>query len=194
MAEENVMNNIDIKDFSTVQSLDDSDYVVLSLGNGVAAKARVDLLKAVFTAFINPNVKDGFWYVGEENLGISAEGKTPEMRRGNLGIEYKYTTEDDSSWRVLVPYTDIKLQFDALTEEQKNEIIEGVNVQVEKEILEPATKATQAAEKAAKDANEAAVKANAYANRVKDVTPEEWEQLEKSETWEEGVEYNVYEV
>ena len=59
MAEDNVMQNIDISSFTSVSKLDDTDYVVLSLTNGLSAKARVDLLKAVFTAVIAPNIKDG---------------------------------------------------------------------------------------------------------------------------------------
>ena len=47
------MQNIDIRDFPSVQTLNNSDYVVLSLGGGSSAKARVDLLKAVFTAALH---------------------------------------------------------------------------------------------------------------------------------------------
>lgn len=52
--------------------------------------------------------------------------------------------------------------------------------------------AAEEAQKAAEDANEATEAANAYANRVKDVTEEEWAELEENQSWEEGVEYNVY--
>jgi predicted lactoylglutathione lyase len=81
-----------------------------------------------------------------------------------------------------------------LTDAQKTEIISGVSAQVKDDVIQPVTTATEAAQKAAKDANDAAQKANAYANRVKDVTEEEWEALEQSGNWVEGVEYNVYEV
>lgn len=55
-----------------------------------------------------------------------------------------------------------------------------------------AINATNSATQAAKDANEAAEAASIYANRVKDVTEEEWTAIEESQSWEEGVEYNVY--
>lgn len=55
-----------------------------------------------------------------------------------------------------------------------------------------AINATNSATQAAKDANEAAEAASIYANRVKDVTEEEWAAIEESQSWEEGVEYNVY--
>lgn len=48
------------------------------------------------------------------------------------------------------------------------------------------------ANKAANSANEAAEEASIYANRVRDVTEEEWLAIEENEAWEEGVEYNVY--
>lgn len=265
--EEEVMQNIDIKDFELATGLNDDDYVVLSLGNGTSARASVALLKMVFTAVISPNVKEGVWFVGDKSLEVNAEGKTPELRRGSMGIEWKYTTED--SWKMLVSYTDIKLQYDALTNEQKDEIITGVNAQVHDEVIQPVNEAVEAmntatsnaisamelatntavtnlenvtneavtelqkateeavkevedaveemeratesaindAEDATKDAieatkeansaalsaTEAAEAANKYANRVRDITPEEWDELEKNQSWEQGVEYNVYE-
>lgn len=48
------------------------------------------------------------------------------------------------------------------------------------------------ANEAANSANEAAEAANIYANRVRDVTEDEWLAIEENEAWEEGVEYNVY--
>ena len=55
-----------------------------------------------------------------------------------------------------------------------------------------AENAANEANEAADSANEAAEAANIYANRVRDVTEEEWAAIEESQSWEEGVEYNVY--
>lgn len=52
--------------------------------------------------------------------------------------------------------------------------------------------AASEANEAADSANEAAEAASIYANRVRDVTEEEWLAIEENEAWEEGVEYNVY--
>lgn len=52
--------------------------------------------------------------------------------------------------------------------------------------------AANEANEAADSANEAAEAASIYANRVRDVTEEEWLAIEENEAWEEGVEYNVY--
>lgn len=55
-----------------------------------------------------------------------------------------------------------------------------------------AENAANEANEAADSANEAAEAASIYANRVRDVTEEEWQVIEENEAWEEGVEYNVY--
>lgn len=119
MAEEkNVMQNIDIKDFRVVQTLNDDDYVVASLVDGLSGRVKVALLKALLTERISPNIKDGVWYVGDKNLGVEAEGKTPMFRKGALGIEYKYTSDGDSAWQLLVPIDDLFFNIEDLTQEQ----------------------------------------------------------------------------
>ena len=42
-------------------------------------------------------------------------------------------------------------------------------------------------------AKQAAAEADKYANRVVDVKPEQWDEIEANKSWIEGVEYNVYE-
>lgn len=237
MAEETIMTNLDIKDFGTVQSLADADYVVLSLSNGTSAKITAQMLKLIFA----PKIVDGEWYIGSTSLGVEAAGKTPELRSGSLGIEYKYTTEDDTAWRLIVSYTDIKLQFDSLTDSQKEEVYTGVSAQIKTEVIADVETAISNAQAATENANTAALEAteiaeaagteakgiaeaaatnvtnltnnaleevntaisdaeaatkaaNKYANRVVDITEAEWEALEESGSWKEGVEYNVYEV
>lgn len=49
-------------------------------------------------------------------------GDTPVFRTGSTGIEWKYTSEEDTAYRVLVPYDDLKLKFSDLTPEQKDEL------------------------------------------------------------------------
>lgn len=325
------MQNLDMRHFTTVQTAADNDYVILNLGTGLAAKISVGLLKNLLTAKISPNIVDGVWHVGTTSLDVSAEGKTPELRQGELGIEYKYTTEDDTSWKLLIPYTSIKLQYDMLTASQKDEmatlvsgqIAEDVYTRVSEDVVEEFTEtintavegantaannantaatdainakneaiaaknntvkaiqeaeivtteankatqdaltattsatkaaqdaieatnasekateeaikatneavqakqdaeeatnrtntattsaikaandanaakneanlATKNAKEAALEANNAAEEANKYANRVKDITEAQWEEMEENKTWVEGVEYNVYE-
>ena len=134
MAEKEVMQNIDISDFGTVQALRDEDYVVISLSEGVSAKASVYLLKAVFTAALSPNIRDGVWYVGEKNTEVQAEGLTPQFRKGTTGIEYKYSNEGNNAWRPLVPLSDLAFEFEDLTQEQRNELALTFDKLTEEEI------------------------------------------------------------
>lgn len=64
--------------------------------------------------------------------------------------------------------------------------------QIATEAAVRAEDAANEANEAADNANEAAEAASIYANRVRDVTEEEWLAIEENEAWEEGVEYNVY--
>lgn len=113
------MQNIDIRDFTTVSTVETYDHVVLSLFGGVSAKMKVSLLRDVLVRGITPSIReDGTWYIGEEATGITAEGKTPEFRKGTAGIEYKYSIEGDSAWRTLVSYSDLRMRYEDLTEEQ----------------------------------------------------------------------------
>ena len=192
--EKKEMLNIDINEFASVQTVKDEDYLVLSLFNGTPARASVALLKSVLEVVLAPSIKDGKWFVGKKDLEVEAEGKTPELRSGELGVEYKYTTEKDDAWKLLIPYTDIKLQFDTLSKAPKDEIGAVVWEQAKTEVKEPVDKAVKDATDAATLANQAATEAEKYANRVVDVTVEQWEEMEANGTWKQGVEYNVYEV
>ena len=117
------MHNIDIKDFTTVSSVDNYDHVVLSLFGGASAKMSVSLLRSVLVRGIIPSIsQDGVWYIGEETTNVTAEGKTAVFRKGVTGVEWKYTYEEDSSWRVLILYSDLKLNYDDLTDAQREAI------------------------------------------------------------------------
>lgn len=117
------MPNIDIRDFTTVSSVDGSDHVVLSLFGGAAGKMTVALFKTVVTKSIKPSIGGkGQWFIGEVDTGIMAEGKTPELRKGVTAIEYKYTTEEESAWRPLISISDLRLRYEDLTDEQKDSL------------------------------------------------------------------------
>lgn len=47
---------------------------------------------------------------------------SPTFRKGALGIEWKYTYEADDKWRLLVEFSEIRLEFEDLTEEQKDSL------------------------------------------------------------------------
>lgn len=114
------MTNIEIRDFTTVSGVADSDYVVLSLVSGTSAKITIGLLKNSVAASSTPSIREGKWWIGQVDTGVTAEGRTPEIRRGELGIEYRYKGEDDSSWKLLVPMDEIRFRFEDLTPEQRD--------------------------------------------------------------------------
>lgn len=116
------MRNIDISQFPVYGSLAEDDYVVISLLGGSSGRVAVGVLGASFSAGAVPSIKDGVWWIGTVDTGVKAEGKTPELRRGEWGVEYRYTGEGDAAWKLLVPFEDIKLQYEDLTKEQQDEI------------------------------------------------------------------------
>lgn len=131
------MQDIDIRDFTSVGSVEDYDHVVLSLFGGASAKMRISLLRDVLVRGITPSIgEDGTWYVGEEATGVTAGGKTPEFRKGAAGIEYKYTSEDGNAWRTLVGYSDIRMRYEDLTEEQILSLKLGYEDLTEEDIAE----------------------------------------------------------
>ena len=114
------MQNIDIKDFQSVSSVELFDHVVVSLFSGLPAKISVGLLRRIVAEGIMPSVhEDGYWYVGDENTKVKARGETPQFRKSTSGIEYKYSTEGNSSWRPLVSFYDLRLRYEDLTDEQR---------------------------------------------------------------------------
>lgn len=136
MAEETTMTNIDIRDFASVQGVTDTDYIVLSLSGGSSGKIAVGVFRSNIASGITPDIKDGVWWIGSANTRVTAEGKTPQFRKGDLGVEYKYTIEDDSLWRLLVSFEDIKFTLDELTDEQRDMITLHFSDLTEEEIAE----------------------------------------------------------
>lgn len=114
------MENKDIKDFQSVSTVSELDNILLVQSTGVNGKMTVALFKTAVRNDVTPSIKENVWWIGTVNTGIVAAGKTPEFRKGDLGIEWKYTT--DTAWKLLVNYESISLTFDDLTEAQKNSL------------------------------------------------------------------------
>ena len=68
-------------------------------------------------------------------------GENPVFRKGTSGLEWKYQSESDSSWRLLVSINDIKLHFSDLTEDEIAEFWRGVPEDVVALFQKPATDA-----------------------------------------------------
>lgn len=96
--------------------------VALSVLKGVDGR-EVFLQVNQDKTYIQWRYTDGNWQnlVALSDLKGTA-GDTPVFRTGSTGIEWKYTSEEDTAYRVLVPYDDLKLKFSDLTSEQKDEL------------------------------------------------------------------------
>lgn len=117
------MENIDISNFTSVSSLNGDDNITITLFSGKAGKISVALFKNIITKGITPSIdENGFWCIGETNTQLKAEGKTPEFRKGVDGIDVKYTTEDDTMWKMLIHYEDLRMRYEDLSEEQLDTI------------------------------------------------------------------------
>lgn len=130
------MTNIEIREFPLVGTVNESDYVVLSLFGGSSARMAVGLFSSKMKAETVPSIKDGIWWVGTTNTEVQAEGKTPEFRKGAMGIEWKYTTEADTAWKLLVGLEEIRFRFEELTEEQRKLVSLKFSDLTEEEVAE----------------------------------------------------------
>ena len=117
--EEEVMANIEIRDFMNVSSVEPGDNIVLSLGDGSSAKMLFGVFRSIATTGITPSIKEGYWWIGETETEVVAEGQTPILRKTGLGIEWKYRNGPTSEWELLVPMNDILFKFDDLTDSQR---------------------------------------------------------------------------
>ena len=114
------MENIDIKDFQSVSAVSELDNILLVQSSGTAGKMTVALFRAAVRDDITPHISGNTWWVGTVDTGVAAAGQTPEFRKGDQGIEWKYTT--DTAWKLLVDYGAISLTFDGLTQAQQDSL------------------------------------------------------------------------
>lgn len=148
--------------------------VAVSILKGVDGR-EVHLQVNQDKTYIQWRYTDGNW----QNLIAVADlkgapGDTPVFRTGSTGIEWKYQSEADTAYRMLVSIDVLKLKFSDLTPEQKDELalhFEDLTEEEKAELMKPATDAAAIANKAAEDADAAtalAVQATANAKSVSD--------------------------
>lgn len=85
---------------------------------------------------------DGMW----NNLIAWAElkgdsGDTPVFRTGSSGIEWKYESEEEAAWKVLVTFEVLKLKFSDLTDKQITAFWQAIPEDVLALFQKPATEA-----------------------------------------------------
>lgn len=92
-----------------------TDFFWIYMANGSQAKIPAEFARAYLIAGIKPAINsNGHWEIGGEDLGVVAEGKTPQFRGGTMGIEVSY--DNGNTWTQVVAYTDIDPDLDALAE------------------------------------------------------------------------------
>lgn len=102
-----------------------------SQGNGQSVLIPAEFVRAYLTNGISPSIgEDGNWYINGKNLGVKAEGVTPQLRGGTLGIEVSY--DKGQTWKTAVLYSDMDIDLDEL-EKQYKKIVEGEQQRVEHE-------------------------------------------------------------
>lgn len=140
-------SNLDFKNLPVATGVTLSDFVVLSLFGGTSSRISVGLFRSAITDGLRPVIgEDGYWYVGDISTEVLAEGKTPEFRKATNCIEFKYTTENDDSWRPLIMYSDLRLRFEDLKEEQYDTFrlhFEDLTEENIKELQKPAIEAAE---------------------------------------------------
>lgn len=119
---EEEIKKLDIRDFQSLSSVSDDCSILLVQLSGSPNKITYALLRNLIKKEIAPSIRDGKWYVGEINQNIIAEGRSPIFRKGKDGIEWKYSDEADDTYRFLVDYDSITLNFDELTAEQREKL------------------------------------------------------------------------
>lgn len=90
-----------------------TDFFWVYMANGSQVKIPAEFARAYLIAGIKPAINDnGHWEIGGEDLGVVAEGKTPQFRGGTMGIEVSY--DNGQTWSQVVAYTDIDPDLEAL--------------------------------------------------------------------------------
>lgn len=90
-----------------------TDFFWIYVANGSQVKIPAEFARAYLIAGIKPVInRNGHWEIGGEDLGVVAEGKTPQFRGGTMGIEVSY--DNGKTWSQVVAYTDIDPDLEAL--------------------------------------------------------------------------------
>ena len=142
--------------------------VAVEILKGVDGK-EVELMANQDKTYIQWRYTDGMW----NNLIAIADlkgdsGETPEFRKGETGVEWKYKSE--SEWKTLIPFSELKWNFSDLTPEQIEQLWENLPENILTEFKKPATEAAVVANAAAESANNAAGLATSAANKATEET------------------------
>lgn len=123
-----------------------------SQGNGQSVLIPAEFVRAYLTNGISPSIgEDGNWYINGKNLGVKAEGVTPQLRGGTLGIEVSY--DKGQTWKTEILYSDLDIDLDEL-ENQYKKTIEGEQQRAEHENTRITNENTRQANEQTRQSNE----------------------------------------
>ena len=168
----------DPSEFEQVTALTGVSSIPVLYNYGTAYKlvrVALSLLKGTDASEIDVAVNNGVlqWRRGTSGTWTdlltiaSITGQTPVFATDSSGIKWKYTNEDDTAYRSLVSYDNLKLTFDNLTDAQKETLkmhLSDLTAEDIAELQQPAKDATEAANTAASAANSAASLATQHDN------------------------------
>lgn len=113
MATETKINDIASQLNTASRLVVSTDFFWIYMANGSQVKIPAEFARAYLIAGIKPVINNnGHWEIGGEDLGVVAEGKTPQFRGGAMGIEVSY--DNGKTWSQVVAYTDIDPDLEAL--------------------------------------------------------------------------------
>lgn len=117
------MENIAIGQFVQIQGIEGA-YFLFATSSGEGGKATPTVVANALTRTIRPSIDPTTkrWFIGTVDTGLQAEGRTPEIRKSGGSIEWKYTTENDMSWRPILSVKEVMFTFDDLNAEQKDQL------------------------------------------------------------------------
>lgn len=100
-----------------------TDFFWVYTASGLQVKIPAEFVRAYLSEGLKPTISsDGNWVIGGESTGVKAEGVTPKLRGGTMGIEVSY--DDGKTWTHAVAYTDMNPDLTALVEAY-NKVIQG---------------------------------------------------------------------
>lgn len=153
MTEEQIMPNLDIRDFQSRSAVEKLDNILMVLSTGIGAKITVDLLLKILLKDIQPSVTDdGELAFGGVSTGVLVTGKSPFLQTSENGIEWKY--EGETSLRPLVSYEQLKLKFSDLSPEQFQSLkltLADLTAEEIAELQKPATETIERVKKVGND-------------------------------------------
>lgn len=113
------MKNKEISQFTQVSGIDNAMFLLVTNG-GAGAKAAPGTVVSALTASMRPKIIDGKWFIGGEDQGVTAIGKSPYLKRSGTQIVWVY--EGETSEHAVSDLRDLVFEFNKLTPEERESL------------------------------------------------------------------------